>query len=213
MKKTTPKVRSKFTKKIDKAFLTPFKLAELEYMLKELEYGMDIAANTIFLNSEVSTDSLYETIARFNFLIKCNGKSRPVALNVSSFGGDVYAMFGIHDYMRNFPIKVDTVCIGPAMSAAAFLLASGTGTRYMTENSTVMFHQFTTMIEGKTNSIANNVTHIKKLQERADALLGKYTKRPLSFWQKETKEDLYLSASECLQFGIVDKIITVPLEN
>jgi ATP-dependent Clp protease protease subunit len=77
----------------------------------------------------------------------------------------------------------------------------------MTENSTVMFHQFSTMIEGKTNSIANNVTHIKKLQERADALLGKYTKRPISFWQKETKEDLYLSASECLQYGIVDKII------
>jgi len=212
MKKIKPKLRSRFVKKVDKAFLTPYKLNELEYMLKELEFGMDISANTLFLNSEVSTDSLYETIARFNFLLKCNGANRNVALNVSSFGGDVYSMFGIHDYMRNFPIKVDTICIGPAMSAAAFLLASGTGVRCMTENSTVMFHQFSTMIEGKTNSIANNVIHIKKLQERADALLGKYTKRPTSFWQKETKEDLYLSASECLQYGIVDKIISVPVE-
>jgi len=210
MKKQS-KVKSKFAKKVDKAFLTPYKLNELEYMLKELEFGMDVASNTIFLNSEVSTDSLYETIARFNFLVKCNGGGRPIVLNVSSFGGDVYAMFGIHDYIRNFPIKVDTVCIGPAMSAAAFLLASGTGTRFMTENSTVMFHQMSSVVEGKTASIANNVTHIKKLQERADELLGQYTKKPMSFWQKETKEDLYLSAQECLQYGIVDKIITIPL--
>jgi len=209
MKRPALKVKSKFKSKMEKAFLTPYRIDELEYMLKELEYGMDIAANTIFLNSEVSTDSLYETIARFNFLAKCNGAARPIVLNVSSFGGDVYAMFGIHDYIRTFPVKVDTVCVGPAMSAAAFLLASGTGTRFMTENSTVMFHQFSTAMEGKTNSLQNNLSHVKKLQERADALLGVYTKKPLLFWQKETKEDLYLSAQECLQFGIVDKIITV----
>lgn len=209
MKKPTPKIKTKFRGKMERAFLTPYKLSELEYMLKELEFGMDVSSNTIYLNSEVNTDSLYETIARFNFLVKCNGTKRPIVLNVSSFGGDVYSMFGIHDYMRNFPIAIDTICIGPAMSAAAFLLASGTGTRYITENSTVMFHQFSTMIEGKTNSIANNVVHIKKLQERADDLLGRYTKKPKTFWQKETKEDLYLSAIECLQFGVIDKIVTI----
>jgi len=209
MKKLTPKIKGKFSKKLDRAFLTPFKLAELEYMIKELEYGMDIAANTIFLNADVNTDSLYETIARFNFLAKCNGTSRPIVLNVSSFGGDVYAMFGIHDYIRGFSNKVDTVCVGPAMSAAAFLLASGTGVRSMTQYSTVMFHQFNTTIEGKTNSISNNVIHVKKLQVQGDTLLGKYTKKPKSFWEQETKEDLYLSASECLQYGVVDRIITV----
>jgi len=208
--KVPPRVKRKFVKKVDKAFLTPYKLAELEYMLKELEFGVDITNNTIFLNSEVSTDSLYETIARFNFLVRCNGTVRPINLNVSSFGGDVYAMFGIHDYMRNFPIKIDTICIGPAMSAAAFLLASGTGTRYMTENSTVMFHQFNITMDGKTTNVVSNASHIKKLQSRADALLGKYTKKTKGFWEKETNEDLYLSAQECLQYGIIDKIITLP---
>lgn len=209
MRKSKTKIHRKFKSKIGRAFLTPYKLDELEYMLKELEFGMDVTANTIYLNSEVSTDSLYETVARFNFLVKCNGKSRSIILNVSSFGGDVYSMFGIHDYMRNFAIPIDTICIGPAMSAAAFLLASGTGTRYMTENSTVMFHQFSTMMEGKTSQVVSNASHIKKLQARADELLGVYTKKSKTFWEKETKEDLYLSATECLQFGIVDKIITV----
>jgi ATP-dependent Clp protease, protease subunit len=204
-----PKIKPKFRGKVDKAFLTPYRLTELEYMLKELEYGMDVASNTIFLNSEVSTESLYETVGRFNFLMKCNGTQRHILLNISSFGGDVYSMFGIHDYMRTLPIKVDTICVGPAMSAAAFLLASGTGTRFMTENSTVMFHQFSTMMEGKTAQVVSNASHVKKLQSRADELLGKYTKKPKSYWEKETKEDLYLSATECLQFGIVDKIVSI----
>lgn len=199
-----PKVQPKFK---SRAFTTPFKLDELNYMLKELEFGVDIRTNTIFLNAEVNTDSLYETIARFNFLVKCNGIRDAISLNVSSFGGDVYAMFGIHDYIRTFRVKINTICIGPAMSAAAFLLASGTGERCMTENSTVMFHQFSTTMEGKTSQMVTNVSHIKKLQTKADELLGKYTKKPRSFWENETKQDLYLSATDCLQYGIIDKII------
>lgn len=209
MRKSIALSRTKFKKKIKNVFSTPYILAELEYMLKELEYGMDISQNTIYLNSEVNTDSLYETVARFNFLMKCNGITRPIVLNVSSFGGDVYAMFGVHDFMRNCKVKIDTVCIGPAMSAAAFLLASGTGTRSMTANSTVMFHQFSSNLEGKTSSMVKNVSHVKKLQERADNLLGKYTKKPSTFWEEQTKEDLFLSAEECLRYGIIDSIIHV----
>lgn len=185
---------------------TKFDYTKLTYMLKELEYGMDVQANTIFLNSEISTDSMYETLSRFNFLAKTN--KGPIHLNVSSFGGDVYSMFGIHDYMRTLlPVKVDTICVGPAMSAAAFLLASGTGERLMTRNSTVMFHQFTGLIEGKTTGLIANTEHIKGIQERANELLGEYTKKSKTYWQKMTKDDFYLTAERCLEYGVIDRII------
>lgn len=207
MRYASTAVKPKFTKKMEKSFLTPYKLQELEFLLKEMEYGLDIQTNTIYLSTEVNVDSLYETIARFRLLMKCNGTRSPITLNVSSFGGDVYSMFGIHDFIRTCAVKIDTICVGPAMSAAAFLLACGTGVRYMTENSTVMFHQFSTTMEGKTSQVINNATHVNKLQSRADELLGQYTKKPKSFWQKETKEDLFLTAHECLTMGIVDKVV------
>lgn len=201
------KMRAKFHKKKFKSFLNDYKIDELNYLLKELEFGMDIVSNTIFLNSEINIDSLYETIARFNFLERCNSSSKSITLNVSSFGGDVYAMFGIHDYMRTCNVPINTVCVGPAMSAAALLLASGTGIRQMTENSTVMFHQLSSQMEGKTGQVMSNASHMKLLQIRTDELLAKYTKKPKTFWEKETKEDLYLTAKDCINYGVVDKII------
>jgi ATP-dependent Clp protease protease subunit len=178
----------------------------INLLFRELEFGLDIATNTLYLNSEISIDSLYETMGRLNLLLKFNNKNS-ITLNVSSFGGDVYSMFGIHDFIRTLPVKVNTTCIGPAMSAAAFLLVSGTGVRQMTKNSTVMFHQFSSSVEGKTQSIMLNATHIKKLQDRANELLGIYTKKPKSFWQRVTNEDTFLTAEDCLNYGVVDKII------
>jgi len=202
------KLHKKIHSKINKNFEAEQKM----FMFKELEFGMNMSTNTFFLNSEICADSLYETIARFNVLAKKiittgNPKKDAITFNVSSFGGDVYSMFGIHDAMRNLAVKVNTMCVGPAMSAAAFLLASGTGIRIVTKNSTVMFHQFSSHMEGKTEDLVKNMGHIKKLQKKANELLASYTKKSLSFWEKETKEDLYLTADECLEYGVVDKII------
>lgn len=206
--KKIKKTRSKMSKKLE--FEQQMQLQA--FMYKELEFGLDLSNNTIFLNSEISPDSLYEAVSRFNVVSKKimetgNPKTDFITFNVSSFGGDVYSMFGIHDAMRNLKIKVNTLCIGPAMSAAAFLLASGTGIRTVTRNSTVMFHQFSSHMEGKTEDLVKNMGQIKKLQERVNELLASYTKKPKSFWEKETKEDLYLTAQECLDYGVVDKII------
>ena len=198
----------KFNPKVKKAFNTVFNLNELTFIMKELDYGVDIASNTVFFNDEVSSDSLYETMSRFNLLLKCNGMHRHIIMNVSSFGGDVYSMYGIHDCMRNFAIPIDTICIGPAMSAAAFLLTSGTGTRRVTENSSVMFHQMDSVVEGSTSKIGKNVDHIKFLQKRMTELLGKYSKKPQSFWESHIKEgDFFLNANECLEYGVVDEVI------
>ena len=188
MAKSIKKFEPKMHKAMHKAFSTAFNLNELTFMLKELEFGMDVSTNTIFFNDEVNSDSLYETMSRFTFLLKCNGKNKHITMNVSCFGGDVYSMFGIHDCMRNFILPIDTVCIGPAMSAAAFLLTSGTGVRRVTENSTVMFHQMDSIVEGSTTKIGKNVEHIKFLQKRMNELLGKYTKKPQSFWETSMKK-------------------------
>jgi ATP-dependent Clp protease protease subunit len=194
------RLRSKIIKRFD--------YQKLGFMFKELEYGMDTATNTIFLNNDISIDSLYEVLARFAFLMKIQGTSRNnITLNVSSFGGDVYSMFGIHDYIRTLPIKVNTICIGPAMSASAFLLASGTGERIATKNSIIMFHQFNSNVEGKTSELMKNMGHIKKIQTITNELLGQYTKKNKSFWEKNTADEVFLTADDCLEYGVIDKIL------
>lgn len=178
----------------------------IQVLMKELEFGLDIGDATLYLTSDVGPDTLYETISKMNFLRKMT-KQKSLTLCVSSFGGDVYSMFGIHDFIRTFSMKVNTVCVGTAMSAAAFILSAGTGKRKMTRNSTVMFHQFTAMIEGKTHSALSNAEHIKIMQDRVNEILGIYTKKPRTYWDKRSREDFYLSSDECLELGVVDEII------
>ena len=57
MAKSIKKFEPKMHKAMHKAFSTAFNLNELTFMLKELEFGMDVSTNTIFFNDEVNSRS------------------------------------------------------------------------------------------------------------------------------------------------------------
>ena len=94
------------------------------------------------------------------------------------------------------------------MSAAAVILACGTGIRTMTENSTVMVHEGSAFEAGKTSDVLKGADHLKKLQSNINRIMGDVTKKPTDFWEGVSKSDTYLTAQECLEYGIVDEIIS-----
>ena len=61
-----------------------------------------------------------------------------ITMYINSPGGVISGMFAMYDVMNMIPAKVNTVCLGMAASAGAFLLATGTGTRSAT---TDLLHQ------------------------------------------------------------------------
>jgi ATP-dependent Clp protease protease subunit len=115
-------------------------------------------------------------------------------------------MLGTIDYFKSLPVKVNTHCFGACMSAAAVILACGTGVRSMSENSTVMVHEGSAFEVGKTSDVIKGADHLKKLQKNINRILGNVTKKPQEFWNKICKQDTYLTAEEALNFGIIDKI-------
>src|SRR5687768_7797816 len=66
---------------------------------------------------------------------------KDITLYINSPGGIVSGMFAIYDVMHLMNSKVNTVCVGMAASAAAFLLATASGQRAATPNARIMFHQ------------------------------------------------------------------------
>jgi ATP-dependent Clp protease protease subunit len=93
------------------------------------------------------------------------------------------------------------------MSAAAVILACGTGTRSMSENSTVMVHEGSAFEVGKTSDVVKGADHLKKLQTNINRILGEVTKKDKEFWTETSKQDTYLTSDQCLKYGIVDKVI------
>ena len=176
-----------------------------QLFFKNLEWGINIKSNTMYLTYEIEQDTLYAVMTRFDNFVQHN-EDKDINLVLSSYGGDVYSMLGIIDYFKTLPVKVNTHCYGACMSAAAVILSCGTGKRSMTQNSTVMVHEGSAFEAGKTTDVLKGADHLKKLQSNINRILGEVTGKDQKFWEEVSKSDTYLTAEECLEYGIVDKI-------
>jgi len=178
-----------------------------QMMFKNLEWGINLQKSTMYLSYEIDQDQLYAVQTRFDNFVTVNPK-QDITLNITSYGGDVYAMLGTIDYFKSLPVKVNTHCVGACMSAAAVILACGTGKRSMTENSTVMVHEGSAFESGKTSDVLKGADHLKKLQNNINRIMGDVTNKSTEFWEGVSKSDTYLTSDECLEYGIIDEIIT-----
>ena len=180
--------------------------SKTQLFFKNLEWGINIKSNTMYLTYEIEQDTLYAVTTRFdNFLQHNEGKD--INLIISSYGGDVYSMLGIIDYFKSLPVKVNTHCLGACMSAAAVILGCGTGNRTISKNSTVMVHEGSAFESGKTSDVLKGADHLKKLQSNINRIMAEVTGKDQEFWDKVSQHDTYLTAEECLDYGIVDEII------
>ena len=177
-----------------------------QLFFKNLEWGINIKSNTMYLTYEIEQDTLYAVMTRFDNFVQHN-EDKDINLVLSSYGGDVYSMLGIIDYFKTLPVKVNTHCYGACMSAAAVILSCGTGKRSMTQNSTVMVHEGSAFEAGKTTDVLKGADHLKKLQSNINRILGEVTGKDQEFWEEVSRQDTYLTAEECLDYGIIDEII------
>ena len=176
-----------------------------QLFFKNLEWGINIKSNTMYLTYEIEQDTLYAVMTRFDNFVQHN-EDKDINLVLSSYGGDVYSMLGIIDYFKTLPVKVNTHCYGACMSAAAVILSCGTGKRSMTQNSTVMVHEGSAFEAGKTTDVLKGADHLKKLQSNINRILGEVTGKDQEFWEEVSRQDTYLTADECLEYGIIDEI-------
>ena len=179
-----------------------------EALHNQLGTLLDYEDSIIFINSEINELTLSDLIIRMRSLLQHRkDKDAPVNLMINSPGGDVHEMFGIIDYIESLDVKVNTICRGRAFSAAAIILTCGTGTRMMSKRSTVMFHQSSSFLGGKMSDITAYLDNVKNLEKIIYSMLAERTKKDAAWWKDNMKSDLYLTAEELLEIGVIDQII------
>ena len=101
-------------------------------------YSRLLAERIIFLGTPIDDTVANLVIAQLLHLESAN-PDRDISLYINSPGGDMVALFGIHDTMNVVKCDVSTTCVGQAASAAAILLAAGApGKRFTLPNSRVL---------------------------------------------------------------------------
>ncbi len=133
---------------------------------------------------------------------------KDVTLYINSPGGLVSGMFAVYDVMHLMRAKVNTTCVGIAASAAAFLLATGTGTRAATPNARIMFHQPLGGARGQAVDIQIQAKQIGYLRERLYAILAERTGKDVETIRQDADRDFWLSAEEAVSYGAIDEVRT-----
>ncbi len=185
--------------------------SKLYQLHKEYEYAMSSKKGAVYIMGHITEDTLYEIIGAVNLIREQRDETtlkNDITIIIMSYGGDVYPMLGIIDFIRGLDVKVNLIVRGAAMSAAALIVAAGTGKRYMSKNSILMLHEFSVELANNTSyNFARNAKHIEYLQDTVYTMLSEFTGKDKEFWQSKLQGDLYLNAEQALEFGLIDQIL------
>lgn len=173
------------------------------------EYAYDLYSRLlkdriIFLTGEINDSVASIVISELLYLD--NLSNEDIHLYINSPGGSITSGMSIYDTMNFIKSKVITIGIGMTASMAAFLLSSG-NIRYVLPNTEVMIHQPLGGAQGQATDIKIAAERIIKLKEKLNQILAKNTNQPLEKIYNDTERDNFLSASEALEYGLIDKII------
>ena len=179
-----------------------------ESLHNQLGTLVDYNDSIIFINDDITEHTLTDLIIRVrNLLLNRKDKASPINLMINSPGGDVHEMFAIIDYIESLDVKVNTICRGKAFSAAAIILACGTGSRMMSKRSTVMLHQSSSFLGGKMSDITAYLDNVRNLESSIYKILAEKTNKDEKYWKAQMKSDMYLTADKAKELGLIDEII------
>ena len=165
----------------------------------------------IYMSGEFNEQKAESIVAKL-LMFECLNPAKDILLIIDSYGGVVDSFVTIHDTINLLRCTVATCCIGKAMSCGQLLLISGEkGKRFITPNSRVMIHEFTAGSFGKISDIEISLKENKRLQKAIwESFNVKYTKLTKTQLTKMKGRDTFLTAKECLEYGLIDHIITNP---
>lgn len=170
-------------------------------------YSRLLKDRIIFLSGEVNDQMSDIIIAQLLFL-ESEDPDKDIQFYINSPGGVVTSGLAIYDTMNYIKPDVSTICIGQAASMAAVLLSSGAkGKRYSLPNSNIMIHQPSGGAQGQASDIVIQAEQIIKIKERLNHILAANTGQDIKKIEKDTDRDFAMTASEALEYGLIDQVI------
>lgn len=166
-----------------------------------------LVSRIVFLGTAIDDNVANLVIAQLLHLESENAES-DVHMYINSPGGDMTALFAIHDTMRWINPDVSTICVGQAASAAAVLLAAGTpGKRFALPNARVLIHQPHGGVQGQTSDMELAVAEVVEMRNRMVDILVTATGQPRERVLADIDRDYIVRGDKAVEYGLVDQIL------
>jgi ATP-dependent Clp protease protease subunit len=170
-------------------------------------YSRMLKERVIFLTGAITSDVASSIVAQLCFLAHDDPET-DIRLYINSPGGLISAGMAIYDTMRFVEPDVSTLCIGQAASMGALLLAAGApGKRSALPNSRMMIHQPLSGYDGQASDIEIHAREVLRLKANLQIILAQHTGQDEATIARDTDRDKFMSASDAVEYGLIDEII------
>jgi ATP-dependent Clp protease protease subunit len=170
-------------------------------------YSRLLANRIVFLGSAID-DTVANLIIAQLLHLESESPDNDVSLYINSPGGDMTALFAIHDTMQYIKPDVSTICVGQAASAAAVLLAAGAkGKRYALPNSRVLIHQPHGGAQGQSTDLELQIAEVVELRRRMVQILVEGTGQTTERITADIDRDYIVRGEQAVAYGLVDHVI------
>jgi ATP-dependent protease ClpP protease subunit len=173
----------------------------------------DIIDRRLFVNEIVTSDIVgyigyyIEKWNREDDFLELEGSDRkPITILINTDGGALEETLFICDVMAMSKTKIITRVQAKAYSAGGMFLIAG-HERQCTSSSTFLLHSGNVGAQGNLHSVLDTMDFVKKTELLVKKFFLENTKIPEELYDKNYTKEWYLTSSEMLEYGIVDKIL------
>lgn len=131
---------------------------------------------------------------------------KPITIYIMSDGGYLTYMWAMLDVMLTSQTPIKTVNLGMAASAAALIYLAGS-TRLMMPSSTVVIHEGSTEVAGDASKVMDAMKNYDQEINKMKAFILSRSAIPPKVMKQRRKDDWYIDAKTCLEYGVCHKIV------
>ena len=187
--------------------MTPYILEEREMRVTQMDIFSRLMRDRILWVAGGVNDQM-STIVQAQLMFLDNTSKEDITMHVDSPGGSVKSGLSMVDVMEYIKCDIRTVNTGMAASMGSVLLGAGTkGKRASLRHSKTMLHQSSGGFRGNIQDAEIDWQEWQKVNHELFVLLGDYCDKDAEVVKKDASRDLWLSADEALDYGIIDEVI------
>lgn len=162
----------------------------------------------IFFTDEVTNWTARPLCAKLEYLGALS--KDPITLILNTPGGYVYNGLLIYNTMKRLVASgIELTCEvrGMAASMGAIILQAASK-RVASNDTRFLIHEVSSISWGTTSQLQEEAEEVKKLNELLNGIISKKTGKSLGeLTALEKKTDVWFSAQEALQFGLIDEVL------
>ena len=176
-------------------------------------YSLLLKERIIFVGMPLNDQVANLIVAQLLFLDR-EAPERQIQMYVNSPGGVIYAGLAIYDTMQQIAAPISTVAVGVTASFGTVLLTAGDkGIRFALPNATVHMHQPLSGAQGQITDLLIQVNEGVRLKELLLDIFMERTGQERETIERDLDRDIYMSAQQAVDYGLVDKVLESPKNN